>query len=48
MDKQIKDFVTDQKSLSDRKSALEITVERIRRELKEREDELVFPRYLHL
>jgi len=40
MNRQIKDYVSDQQELSARKTELEIIVERIRRELQEKEEEL--------
>lgn len=40
MNKQIKDYVGDQQELSARKTELEIIVDRIRRELQEKEEEL--------
>ena len=46
MDRQIKDYVSEQQDLSARKTDLEIIVDQIRRELKAKEDELVFLRII--
>jgi len=48
MDKQIKDFVSEQQDLAARKTDLEIIVEEIRRELKAKEDELVIIRIIFI